>query len=746
VAGILVTLACAALYWLFPSVTMRIDYSVLPFQMSMWLNRPKASGAVVIVAVDDETVDAYTRSPTPISALYPALFRKLKDDKAAIVGLSTVLPRDLGLTDPVLSKLLGRSRLAASDVNESDWVELERDLAEAIEDQGSTYLGWTSEGSALAPPDYLSPPRALLSVQNRQDASSPPHFGPIRPREVKGSPAHYAFGRGDDIVDSNGRHEHDYPPRYEGPSQLLNRAARGTAYLDLEVGGGSGVTQYVAPVLNIAGDYYAPFSEAIAADYLHTTPIAIAFTDWTASVSIGSRMIPPGWFLYCRSRDAFARYSAIDVVNGKTPNQDLAGKIVLVGFETQASPKSQSLGGSQYLVELQANAIEDILSDNFIRVLTDDSIVYGMAGIIGLGITLFLAYYATSMTDRRLIIWSIITVLTFFFVYYGFAVYFLRAYGLYFTWLAPLSFGGLAQTVAFSTLLRRRRQIRERLRTAFEHYLDPTIIETVVNDPAGLRLGGSKRHLSVLFADIVNFTAKAEAMSPESLIEMLNIFMSAMTEVVITNGGVVDKIVGDSIMAFWGAPALIENPARSAVNCGLEMLDELKRLRGLDARFADLYMGVGVSTGDAVVGNLGGKRRFDYSVVGDTVNLAARLESLTRQLGVSFLVNKQTFNETAGAYVARPLGLVRVKGKTNAVEVVQIVGTRADAVDLSYYEMFSEALNKLRNSSAASEGIQQLQRLANLRPDDVPIKLYLELMSSHGLGSGDELVLEFASK
>lgn len=725
----------------------------MPFQMSTWLNRSKVSGAVVIVAIDDKTVNSYTRGTAPPSALYPALFRKLKDDEAAVVGLAAVLPRDLGLTDPVLSKLLGRSQPAALDVNDGHLAELQRDLAQAIEEQGSTYLGWTIEGSALAPPDY-STPLALAFRQDRHEAGSSPHYGPISPKEVEGNPFHYELGRGDDIVDSvdsligsagGALGKRLYPARYEGSPELLNRAARGTAYLDLGVGLASGVTSAVLPVLNIAGHNYAPFSEAIASDYLTHAPIAVAYTGRNATVSLGRTTIPTAWILYRRPHGTFSQYSAIDVVNGETPRQDLAGKIVLVGFETRNSPKLQSYNGRQYLVELQANAIEDILSKDFIHLLADDSIVYETAIPVGLGLTLFVAYFASSMSDRRLILWSIITVLTSFFVYYGVVVYYLRVHRLYCTWLTPLGFGVLAQTVMFSALFRRRRRFRERFRTAFEHYLDPKIIDAVIVDPAGLELGGEKRHLTILFADIVDFTTKSEALSPEALVKTLNDFMSAMTEVVIKNGGVIDKIIGDSIMAFWGAPARVENPARLAIDCGLEMLAELRRLRERDLRFADFGMGVGIATGEAVVGNLGGERRFDYSVVGDTVNLAARLETLTRQLRVPMLVNEQTYREADGPYVARDLGLIRVKGKKQPAAIWEIVGRESEAFDHSYYTKFSEALDAARKSSR-SAALERFQQLANLRPEDVAINLYLNLLASREDLGPEDLILEFGTK
>lgn len=149
-----------------------------------------------------------------------------------------------------------------------------------------------------------------------------------------------------------------------------------------------------------------------------------------------------------------------------------------------------------------------------------------------------------------------------------------------------------------------------------------------------------------------------------------------------------------------------------------------------DSRFADFGMGVGIATEDAVLGNLGGETRFDYSVVGDTVNLAVRLESLTRQLRVSVLVNEESYRESGRNYVARNLGLLRVKGKKKAVDVWEIVGQESGVIDRSYYTTFSEALDAARKDGRDA-AIRQFQHLLELKPDDVAANLYFNLIKSH---------------
>jgi adenylate cyclase len=284
---------------------------------------------------------------------------------------------------------------------------------------------------------------------------------------------------------------------------------------------------------------------------------------------------------------------------------------------------------------------------------------------------------------------------------------------------------------------------KRHLRRVFEHYLDPDVIASVLDNPTGLKLGGERRHLSILFSDIVNFTSRAERTEPEPLVALLNTYMTVMTNLILQSGGVVDKLMGDGIMAFWGAPIAIGNPAREAIKCALRMMEELGALAQRDERFADIKIGIGICTGDAIVGNFGGEERFDYSVIGDTVNLASRLEGLTRPFKVGILANRPTLEEAGGGFITREIGLVKVKGKDVLVPVVEIVALEGDGVDPAYYERFASAIAMLRKGDSPEA---ELRSLLQDRPNDQVIRMCLERLHPSAGRPPNEMIFEFDTK
>ncbi len=224
----------------------------------------------------------------------------------------------------------------------------------------------------------------------------------------------------------------------------------------------------------------------------------------------------------------------------------------------------------------------------------------------------------------------------------------------------------------FATQSRLRKQIKKQ----FEHYLDPGMVKKLQKDPSLLKLGGETREMTFLFCDIRGFTPISEKYkgNPAGLTKLINRFLTRMTDVIISNGGTIDKFMGDCIMAFWNAPIENRKHREMAVKSALEMTVALKELNmHLQAEgLPQINIGIGINTGDALVGNMGSEQRFDYSVIGDPVNLASRLESSSKTLGKTIVIGEDTRHTIETAYPFEYIDSITVKGKTEEIKVYTV--------------------------------------------------------------------------
>lgn len=232
------------------------------------------------------------------------------------------------------------------------------------------------------------------------------------------------------------------------------------------------------------------------------------------------------------------------------------------------------------------------------------------------------------------------------------------------------AFGGI--TAGFLVERRARRFIRQ----AFEFYLSKDVIERIMKDPAGLKLGGERRELTIFFSDLQGFTSISERLSPEALIELLNDCLGDLTDIVLEENGTFDKYVGDAIVAFWNAPLSqpdhAERACRAAIRCQRRLAErraELARRTGVELRVR-----IGLNTGEAVVGNMGSRKKFNFTVLGDAANLASRLEGANKAFGTGILVSETVWSATGGRFVGREVGLIRVVGRKEPVRVFELAG------------------------------------------------------------------------
>ncbi len=220
------------------------------------------------------------------------------------------------------------------------------------------------------------------------------------------------------------------------------------------------------------------------------------------------------------------------------------------------------------------------------------------------------------------------------------------------------------------------RQQKALIKDAFGRYVSPAVVNDLINSPTKISLGGELRELTVLFTDIAGFTTLAEGLDPEALVTLLNEYFNAMTNVVFNYKGTIDKFIGDAIMAIWGAPVRLKDHALQACLTALEMqnqLEELRRKWQAEGK-PEITIRCGINTGPMVVGNMGGEARFDYTVIGDSVNLASRLEGTNKLYGTQIIISEFTYACVREQVRVRELDLVQVKGKTKPITIYELLG------------------------------------------------------------------------
>ncbi len=272
---------------------------------------------------------------------------------------------------------------------------------------------------------------------------------------------------------------------------------------------------------------------------------------------------------------------------------------------------------------------------------------------------------------------------------------------------------------------------KRKVKGAFQHYLSPDVMNQVLADPSKLKLGGERKEVTVFFSDVRSFTTISEGLSPEKLCELMNDYLSPMTKVILKSGGVLDKYIGDAIMAFWGAPIECPNHAELGVQSALEMMTVLAQLREDFPKksFPIIDIGCGLNTGFVSVGNMGSADRFAYTVMGDAVNLSARLESITKEYGVKIILAENTLQKLpVGRFLVRDLDDIIVKGKSSSVKIFELLHPLISPdmkilQDLKYeFERGREFYRSGDFEKARGHFLQCL----TLKLDDGPSRLFVE--------------------
>lgn len=397
-----------------------------------------------------------------------------------------------------------------------------------------------------------------------------------------------------------------------------------------------------------------------------------AMADVSAVAEAGAALYPPTY--YINFRGPARTYPVVPyyrVLRGEIEPAVFRGKIVLVGalaaslHDLYPTPYSASQPTSG--VEIQANIVETLAADDAIVPFAG----WRYAALYALlaAITVWSAH-----RSKPLRAFAVIMGLA---GGYGLATLWLFAYAQLWIPLIP-SWLGIVVPYAGMTLDHYVREQRERmrLRAIFGRYVSPDVVEELLENRDGLALGGRRRHITVLFSDIRGFTSLSERIAPEQVVTFLSAFLAQATEIVFKHGGTVDKFMGDAIMAIFGAPKSHPDDALRAVRAGVEIV---RMADALSARWSailgrSLKVGVGLNSGEAVVGSIGSEVRSDFTAIGDVVNLASRLEGLTKALGIPLLLSEFTAAELGDAIALKPLQRVNVVGRETPVLLYTVDG------------------------------------------------------------------------
>ena len=419
----------------------------------------------------------------------------------------------------------------------------------------------------------------------------------------------------------------------------------------------------------------------------------------------------------------FPHYSIHDIIKGKIPVDKLRNKIVLVGvtatavYDLRVTPFSPVYPG----VEIHANVIDNILHQNFL-IFSSMIRFIDIIAIIAFGLAMGL------IIPRLRAVWGAFVAL---FIICVFIAVNLCAF-FQFNICLNLVYPVLTMMVIYMgiTIYRYIKEEREKkkIRGAFQYYLTASVINEMLKDPTKLKLGGDKKDLSVLFSDIRGFTTISEKLTPEELVRLLNEYLTVMTNIVFKYDGLLDKYMGDAIMAVFGAPLYQPDHAKRACLTALEMMSELQKLqkKWQAEERPVLNIGIGINTGDMVVGNMGSEMRFDYTVMGDMVNLGSRLEGINKEYGSNIIISEFTYAVVQDSMSCRDLDLVRVKGKNKPVKIFELLGEKKDKDNWKdIIDSFEKGLMLYREAKW-DEAIASFKQVLAIRADDFASSMYIE--------------------
>jgi adenylate cyclase len=441
---------------------------------------------------------------------------------------------------------------------------------------------------------------------------------------------------------------------------------------------------------------------------------------------------PDGTFLinYAGPYKSYPHYSMVDVMDGTVPPSTFQGKIVLMGPTAVGigDVRAMPFQSSEFMgVELHANVLDNMLhagdsGRGFLKrggAQETTDIVFIL--LFGLGMGFLFSRLKPLQATGSLILAAaaFVEIVYFAFAHWGMWLYLIIPGG-----TLVVNYGAIT---SFRMVFEERE--KRKVRKTFERYVSPGVIRLIEADPKKyFKAGGESKELTIMFSDIRSFTTISEGLTPNELVALLNEYLGDMTDLIFKRWGTLDKYIGDAIMAFWGSPFPQVDHAIRACTAALDMslrLEELNLKWEVEGR-RTLSIGIGVNTGVVNVGNMGSDKRFAWTVMGDPVNLASRLEGQNKEYHTTRIISEFTHNAVSDHFVCRDLDRIRVKGKLKPVRIYELMGFKKDAA------RYQDLITRWNDATAAfyrrsfDEAVQKFESLLATYPNDGPTETFLK--------------------
>ncbi|OQW96655.1 MAG: adenylate/guanylate cyclase domain-containing protein [Desulfobacteraceae bacterium A6] len=502
-----------------------------------------------------------------------------------------------------------------------------------------------------------------------------------------------------------------------------------------------GVVRWLPAVLKCRESIYAPLSIITAGAFLDSQPSVQLYEYGVGEIKIGNMSIPTdeiGRIIinYRGPGKTFPHIPVTDILKGEADTNLIKDKIVLIGatavgvYDLRVTPFSNVFPG----LEIHANVIDSILGKD-LMFYPSWANLFDIFAIIVAG--LFLGI----IIPRTNVMTGAAALLFLFFGYILMCQFLFSVKGWIFNLIYPLSV--MIIVYVSITLYRYIAESKQKkfIRDAFSTYLAPSVVKQLIDSPEKLDLGGQERDISAFFSDVQGFTGISETLSPKELVDLLNEFLTEMTDIILEFEGTVDKFEGDAIIAFFGAPNDLPNHAEVACRASIKMQKRLVTLRTKwkQEKKPGLKMRIGLCSGNAVVGNMGSKNRMDYTMMGDTVNIAARLEGVNKIYGIYSMISDTTFAAAGNGIVTREIDSVNLVGRKEPVTIYELVGHPEDVDDgmRRTFDSYAKGLEAYRKSNW-DLAIKQFISALDITINDGPGKTMLARCNEYKLNPPDK--------